>query len=430
MTTQNNSQVELVNQLAFRLRDMGVVHLNLDDTPMSDRRIINLGGREILNFSSCNYVGLEADERLKQAAIEGIERFGTQYYCVRAYTSLNYYEELEAQMKEIFGYPSVVMPTTMLGHISCLPSLISSDDAVILDHQVHTSVILTSKILKANGTHVEMIRHNRMDYLESRIQKLSTEYRKIWYLADGVYSMYGNFAPMSDLHELMNRYGQFHLYIDDSHGMSWTGKHGSGSVIERMESFHPQMVLMTSLGKAFGASGGVAVFHDQATRELIRNTGSPLIFTGPLQPATLAAAVASAKIHLSDEMVGLQNKLKSNINYFAEKAQSLGLPVISKDRTPIFFLGVSRFEVGGKLVKALLDAGFFSCIACYPSVPYNNTGIRFLVTLNHTKSDIDNLLETIAVLLPEILESENFSMEQIMKAFYKDTMHVERLQPA
>lgn len=419
MTAQTNKQVELVNQMAFKLREMGVVHLNLDDEPMSDRRIVNIGGREILNFSSCNYVGLEADERLKQAAIEAIQRYGTQYYCVRAYTSLSYYQELESQMEQLFGYPSVIMPTTMLGHLSCLPSLVSSEDAVIMDHQVHTSVQMTAKILKANGTHVEMIRHNRLDYLESRIQKLRTEYRKIWYLADGVYSMYGNIAPMADLYELMQRYEQFHLYIDDSHGMSWTGKNGSGTVLQGMP-FHPNLVLITSLGKAFGASGGVAVFHDRNTRELVRNTGSPLIFTGPLQPATLGAAVASAKIHLSDEIVVLQDKLKHNIDYFAKKAQSLGLPIISKDHTPIFFLGVSRFEVGGKLVKALLNRGFFSCIACYPSVPYNNTGIRFLLTLNHTKSDIDNLLETVAELLPEVLASENFSMEQIWKAFYKD----------
>lgn len=331
-------------------------------------------------------------------------------------------------MKQIFGFPAIVMPTTMLGHLSCLPSLVSSDDAVILDHQVHNSVQMTSKILKANGTHVEVVRHNRMDYLESRILKLRNERRKIWYLADGVYSMYGNIAPMEDLYQLLQRYEQFHLYIDDSHGMSWTGKHGSGSVLEGMP-FHPHLVLMTSLGKAFGASGGVAVFHDQATREFVRNTGSPLIFTGPLQPATLGAAVASAKIHLSDEILGLQNRLKGKIDYFAKKANSLQLPIISKDNTPIFFLGVSRFEVGGKLVKALLDAGFLSCIACYPSVPYNNTGIRFLLTINHDESDIDSLLETVADLLPGILESENFSMEQIWKAFGKEEPREKRIQP-
>ncbi len=420
MTAQNTNQNEIVNQIVFNLRDEGIVHLKLDDVPMPDRRLVYLNGREILNFSSCNYIGLEADERLKQAAISAIERYGTQYYCVRAYTSLYPYQELEDLMRQIFGFPAIVMPTTMLGHLSCLPSLVSNDDAVIMDHQVHTSVQMTVKILKANGVHAEMMRHNRMDYLENRIQKLGSEYRKVWYLADGVYSMYGNIAPMGDLYELLQRYEQFRLYIDDSHGMSWTGKHGSGSVLQGMP-FHPNLYLISSLGKAFGASGGVAVFHDNAVKEMVMNTGKPLIFTGPLQPPTLGAAVASAKIHLTDEIEVLQDRLKTNIDYFVEKAKSLQLPIISKDRTPIFFLAVGRLEVGSKLVKALLEAGFYAGIACYPSVPYNNTGVRFMVTMNHDKSDIDGVLEAVAELLPNILKAENFSIEQIWKAFMKGT---------
>ncbi len=416
---QNNGQVDALNVMVNGLRDLGIVHLNLDDTPMPDRRIIHLDGQPLLNFSSCNYVGLEADERLKTAAIEAIQKYGTQYYCVRAYTSLYPYQELEALMQAIFGFPAIVMPTTMLGHLSCLPSLVGPDDAVIMDHQVHTSVQMSVKILKTNGTHAEMIRHNRMDYLESRIQKLSTQHKKVWYLADGVYSMYGNIAPMKQLYELMQNYEQFRLYIDDSHGMSWMGKNGSGSVLAGMP-FHPQLVLMTSLGKAFGASGGAAVFHDQKTKELVINTGKPLIFTGPLQPATLGAAVASAKIHLSDEIYALQNKLKSNIKYFAEKAKMLDLPFISKDGTPIFFLGVSKLNVATKLIKALMGEGFYAGIACYPSVPQNNTGVRFMITLNHTEEDIDILLEKIASLLPNILASEKLSVEKIWKAFNKD----------
>jgi 7-keto-8-aminopelargonate synthetase-like enzyme len=224
MKIQEATQVEMVNQVAYYLRQAGIIHLSMDNAPMPDRRIVHLNGKEVINFSSCNYVGLETDERLKHAAIEAIEKYGTQYYCVRAYTSLNYYEELEAQMKAIFGFPAVVMPTTMLGHMSCLPSLVSNEDAVILDHQVHTSVVMTSKILKSSGTYIETFRHNRMDYLESRIQKLRNEYKKIWYLADGVYSMYGNLAAMGEIYDLMNRYEQFHTYIDDCHGMSWSGK--------------------------------------------------------------------------------------------------------------------------------------------------------------------------------------------------------------
>jgi 7-keto-8-aminopelargonate synthetase-like enzyme len=308
------------------------------------------------------------------------------------------------------------MPTTMLGHLSTMPVLMGPDDAVIMDHQVHTSVQMTAKILKANGTHIEMIRHNRMDYLEARIKKLREEYDKIWYLADGVYSMYGNIAPLEDIYNLLQQYEQFHLYIDDSHGMSWTGPHGSGAVRDRIP-FHPRMVLITSLGKAFGASGGVGVFYDEQTRALVRNTGSPLIFTGPLQPATLGAAVASAKIHLSDEIYELQDNLKGKIAYFQQKAADLGLPMVSREGTPIFFLGAGKPEVGSRLTQRLKERGIFSCLAIYPSVPYNNTGIRFLLTVHHTRQDIDFLLETVAEEMPKILKEEAFSYEQIYKAF-------------
>ncbi|MAT55408.1 MAG: 8-amino-7-oxononanoate synthase [Saprospirales bacterium] len=410
------SQVELVNQLAIKLKDMGIIHLEMDDQHMPNRRIIQANGQELLNFSSCNYVGLETDQRLKDAAIEAINQYGTQYYCVRAYMSLHHYTDLENMLHQIFGHPTVVMPTTMLGHLSIMPVLMSPNDAVILDHQVHTSVQMTAKILKANGTHIEMIRHNRMDYLESRIKKLSEQYDKVWYLADGVYSMYGNIAPVEDIHSLLQQYGKFHLYIDDSHGMSWTGPNGSGAVRDRIP-FHPRMVLITSLGKAFGASGGVGVFYDEQTAALVRNTGSPLIFTGPLQPATLGAAVASAKIHLSDEIYQLQANLKGKIAYFQQKARDLGLPMVSREGTPIFFLGAGKPEVGSRLTQRLKERGLFSCLAIYPSVPYNNTGIRFLLTVHHTKEDIDLLLDTVAEEMPKIMAEENFSYEQIYKAF-------------
>ena len=224
MNTDPTQQLRFVNELAFHLRDRGIIHLTTDGHPMPDRRLLHVDNKELLNFSSCNYVGLEADSRLKQAAIAAIEKYGVQFYTVRAYVSLQPYEELESLLDQMYGLPTVVMPTTMLGHITCMPVLVEAVDAVILDHQVHTSVQVTAKILKSQGTHIEMVRHNRMDYLENRINKLKDQYKKIWYFADGVYSMYGDIAPMKPLYELMETYEQFHVYIDDSHGMSWTGK--------------------------------------------------------------------------------------------------------------------------------------------------------------------------------------------------------------
>ncbi len=403
-------------KIGDKLKKAGLVHLTLDDEPMRDRRLLYHEGKSLVNFTSCNYIGLETDERLKRAAIEGIQKYGVQYYCVRTYTSLHAYQDLEGMMKQLFGHPAVVMPTTMLGHMAVLPTIVTDKDAVILDQQVHTSVQMTAKVLKGSGVYVEKIRHNRMDYLESRIQKLQADYKRVWYLADGVYSMFGNVAPFKHLYDLMNQYEQFHLYIDDSHGMSWTGKHGAGAVLDAIP-FHERMVLISSLGKAFGATGGVAVFHDQGTREMVRTLGKPLLFTGPIQPAILCAAVESARIHLSDEIYPLQHKIKAKIAYFERKAASLNLPFVAHDGTPIFFLGVGDFELAIKLVKGLVDVGYFASLACYPGVPIENTGVRFLLTINHTEQDIDDVLEKTAEIMYGLMAAGGHSLEKIHAAF-------------
>ena len=177
------------------------------------------------------------------------------------------------------------------------------------------------------------------------------------------------------------------------------------------------MVVVTSMGKAFGASGSVGVFYDKDTREKVRNCGSPLIFTGPLQPSILGAAIASAKIHLSEEITDLQTNLKGKISYFYQKAKELDLPILGNGGSPIFFLGVGKPEVGFKIVEGLKNKGIFSCIAVYPSVPIQRTGIRILLTVHHTKEDIDHLLEAASEELGKALAEEKLSRKEIDRRF-------------
>jgi 7-keto-8-aminopelargonate synthetase-like enzyme len=130
------------------------------------------------------------------------------------------------------------------------------------------------------------------------------------------------------------------------------------------------MVLVTSLGKAFGATGGGVVFHDQGTRDLVRTLVKTSLFSGPIQPASLCAAVESAKIHLSDEICPLQNMVKAKITYFEQKAASFNLPFVAHDGTPIFFLGIGDFDFAIKLVKGLVEN-------CRTYVPVNGHGRVF-----------------------------------------------------
>ncbi|MGK7893467.1 MAG: aminotransferase class I/II-fold pyridoxal phosphate-dependent enzyme, partial [Xenococcus sp. (in: cyanobacteria)] len=186
-------------------------------------RLISLKSRNYVNFGSCSYLGLEQHPDLVEGVIQAVRKYGTQFSSSRTYVAVGLYQQLETLLQEIFARPVLVTASTTLGHLSALPTLIGDHDCIILDHQVHSSVQMAAQVRKARGVHVKVIRHNQMEQLEETIKKIQNKYDKIWYLADGIYSMYGDVAPLPELVRLLDTYEQLYLYIDDAHGMSWTG---------------------------------------------------------------------------------------------------------------------------------------------------------------------------------------------------------------
>lgn len=375
-----------------------------------------LKGRPVINFGSCSYLGLEFDERLKNAAKRAVDNYGTQFSESRAYVSVRYYEELEGLLQQLFEAHPVVMPTTTLGHIANIPVLVGDADAVIMDHQVHSSVQTAVQLLKARGVHIELLRHNRMDMLEDRVKALRNKYQKIWYMADGVYSMYGDKSPVDDMYALLDKYPQLYYYADDAHGMSIHGKHGRGYVLNNRR-FHPKLILGTSLNKAFASGGGVMLYADAELARKVRTCGGPLITSGPMQPGSLGAAIASAKIHLSPEIVEMQQDLQDNIRFAQMMVKKYGLPLISEPGAAVFFIGVSLPKMGYNMVKRMLNEGYYLNLGIFPAVPMKNTGIRFTITRLHTFTQIENMVATMAAEFPKALAEEGLTMEQIYKAF-------------
>jgi 7-keto-8-aminopelargonate synthetase-like enzyme len=387
-------QAELANRVVSQGRDQGLGHLKVDEIYDNGRTVI-VNGKKLVSFSNCGYLGLEFDERLIESAKNAIDRYGVSFSSSRSFLELSLFEDLESLLSKIFNKPTLFAQSTTLGHIAVIPLLIDSNDAVIMDHRVHNSISNAVSMVKARGTYVETIRHNNMDFLESRIKKLEDKYDRVWYMADGVYSMLGDVAPLNELNFLMNKYEKFHLYIDDAHGMSWTGKHGCGYVLDNT-AYHEKMILVTSLGKGFGTLGGALVMPDAKMKELIRNIGSTLMFCIQPQPATLAAGIASAKIHLTSEITVLQDKIKANMQYFIITAKGLKLPLVSNERTPIFYIEIGDPETTFIISKKLISSGFYINSVVYPAVPHKNTGLRITVTSNHTYQDIYELLEIIS----------------------------------
>src|SRR5256885_9777559 len=159
------------------------------------------------------------------------------------------------------------------------------------------------------------------------------------------------------------------------------------------------------------------VLHDKENGKKIRTCCGPLITSGPMQPSGLGAAVASAKIHLSDDLPFMQDELMDKIRFTKLMLKKYGLPVISQSDASIFFIGVSLPKLGYNLVKRMLNEGYYLNLGIFPAVPMKNTGIRFTITRLHTFRQIEEMISVLAEEFPIALKEEDMTLEQIYKAF-------------
>jgi 7-keto-8-aminopelargonate synthetase-like enzyme len=361
-------------------------------------------------------LGLELDPRLMAGAIDATTRYGTQFASTRSYLSMTLYREVEELLSTMFKMPVALSQSTGMGHIANIPILVGDRDAVIMDIAVHATVQEAVSLLVERGVTIERVRHNRMDLLEERIRELQMTHDKVWYMADGVYSMFGDCAPLDDIKKLLDTYEQFYLYIDDAHGMSWAGENGAGYVVSKLP-FHEKMYLTTSLAKGFGATGGVLAFPDNNAYRRVHDYGRTFIFSTQLPPPMMGAIRASAKVHLSGDIYLYQSQLQERIKFFDQTAKLFEVPVLSNESTPVRFITLGKPQVGYKMVTRLMNEGFYTSLSVFPSVSYNNTGMRIALNRHQSKEDIEKLIRTIAKHLPEVLLECGSSMKEVQRFF-------------
>jgi 7-keto-8-aminopelargonate synthetase-like enzyme len=364
-----------------------------------DGRTVTVNNKKLIHFANCSYLGLETHPALVEGAINAIRHYGTQNSMSRAMLSSPLYKSLEDELKKMFHSHVVVFPTTTLAHCSVLPLLINEKDAIILDAYVHNSVRMASLLCKANGTFVILSKHNDLEHVKYLIYRLKKEgYRKIWYCADGIYSIHGNLCRIGELQEILNSEDNFYAYVDDAHGTGWCGKNGSGYVIGNY-GLHEKMIVVQSFAKSMACSGSCVVVPDRFIADLIRFTGQTMIFSGPLQPAILGSLIASVRLHLSEAIVPLQLELLNLIRHFRQKSNDLNLPIVSQDETPIQLLRIGGMERTYHVLEELIKKGFYPMTAGYPAISKGDEGIRITITRHIKTADIDGLLLSIKNIL-------------------------------
>lgn len=405
-------------------RQQRLLHQYVEDTVL-DGKHLQLDGRRLLSFGSCSYLGLEMDPRLREGVHRAVDRWGTQFSSSRAYLSAPPYLELEQKLAAVFGGHVLPVSSTTLGHLSAIPVLCQEKDAVLLDRMVHHSVQLASTHARAQGTLVELVRHGDWAALEKRVAELAPLHRRVWYMLDGVYSMFGDLPDVEELKRLLSRYPNLYLYCDDAHGMSLAGEHGRGMHLSRM-GWHPRMVLATSLNKAFASAGGCLVFQDPELRDQVRICGGPYTFGGPVQPPMLGAAIASADIHLSPDIVKFQAELNRGVTHLNEELTRRQLPLLEKNGTPIFFIKGGPIRMSYAVVQRLADEGFFLTVATYPAVPLKRSGVRLSITRHHSLADLTALSQALEHHYPRALEDVGLTREDVEREFDVHTESRER----
>jgi len=353
---------------------------------------------QAIDFVRCSYLGLDNHPVIVAGAIEAIEAHRSLHWsCARTRLNFDLLAELEETLSEMFCARTLAFSTVMLANLGAMPILASGQltggrkPVVVFDRVAHISLAYHKPVV-ADETRVETIAHNDINALEN----LCRQEPVVAYVCDGVYSV-GGHTPIKELRQLQNRYGLF-LYIDDAHGISLFGRRGEGFARSHFpKELGDRTIIAASLGKGFGASGGMLMLGTADQEALFRRYAIPHAFSAAANLAAVGAALGSCKIHCSAELGQRQRRLAQRIDLFdrrvttAERGNSL----------PIRMIAIGSETRAVAVAREFLDAGFYTSVTFFPTVAQGKAGIRVCLTADHGVRDIERLCDCILERVPD-----------------------------
>jgi 8-amino-7-oxononanoate synthase len=342
---------------------------------------ITVDGRELLNFSSNDYLGLATHPKLKAAATEATERFGTGSGASRLISgSLESHHQLEEELACFKGTEgALVFSTGYATALGTIPALVGKQDIVVVDKLVHASIIDAARL---SGATLRVFRHNDLNDLEEILRWSEKREGRTLVVTETIFSMDGDVAPLRELVELKEKYGAW-LMIDEAHATGLFGARRRGLAEDSAVSEHVE-IHMGTLGKALGSAGGY-IAGSRALIEYLLNKARSFIFsTAP--PASVSAA-ARAALAIVDSPAGLSlvQKLRGNISALKKRGLRFEGTV---EHSPILPLLVGEENDALNLAERLRNNGIFVPAIRYPTVPRGKARLRFTVSASHDTQDI------------------------------------------
>ena len=353
-----------------------------------------LGGRELLNFSSNDYLGLANDPALKRAAVAAIEKYGVGAGASRLVCgNLQPYEDLERKLAAFKAKEAaIVFGSGYAANVGTITALVGEGDMVIVDKLDHASIIDGAR---QSGATLRVYPHKNLAKLEAILQQGEAFRRKL-IVTETVFSMDGDLAPLTEIVALKEKYSAW-LMIDEAHatGLYAANRRGIAEAAGVEEQID---VTLGTLSKALGCAGGFVV-GSQPLIDFVRNRARSLISSTALPPAVCAGGAAAVDFVMSEDGLQRRDKLWRNVSAMKNGLSAIG--VSNESRSPIIPIIVGDESQAVEVSGQLQERGIFVPAIRFPTVPKGKARLRVTVTAAHTSKDIEEFLALFSVILSE-----------------------------
>ncbi|MEK6250628.1 MAG: aminotransferase class I/II-fold pyridoxal phosphate-dependent enzyme [Actinomycetota bacterium] len=369
--------------------------------------VVEMEGRETIMLGSNNYLGLTGDPRVKQAARDALETYGTGLTGSRLLNGTTpLHLELESELADWMGTEDAIVSTTgYQANLGCIGTILEPGDTVICDSGDHASILDGCRL---SGARLRPFRHNRMDKLETMLERSADDGGGVLVVVDGVFSMEGDVCDLPAIVELCKRYGA-RLMVDEAHGVGVLGARGAGAC--ELFGLEEEVDLrMGTFSKSLASCGGFIAGPADVV-EYLRIASRSFIFSASGVPAAVGAALEALRVIRSDGPP-LFEKLLANAEYLREGLRHLGLKVVEPGTlpdgrvatTPVVPVMVGDDWQAVLLWKALFDAGVYTNVAIHPAVPPGGALLRTSLMATHEPEHLDGALGTIARVIADFPE--------------------------
>jgi 8-amino-7-oxononanoate synthase len=359
-------------------------------------------GRELVNFASYDYLGLNQEPAVAEAAKAAIDECGTSVSASRLVAGERMmHRELERELADFYGSDACL--TFVSGHatnISTIGMLMTPEDLIVQDELMHNSAIVGAKLSRATSIN---FRHNDLDDLEKVLRENRAKHKNALIVAEGLYSMDGDYPDLPRLIEIKKRYGAW-LMIDEAHALGVLGKTGRGA--HEHFNIDPREVdiWMGTLSKTLGSCGGyICGSHDLI--EILKYQAPGFVYSVGLSPPATAAALAALRVLKADP--GRVATLQANGRFFVEEAARVGLDTMTSAGLSVVPVMIGDPVRAVRLTDRLLERGINALPIIHPAVPMKAARIRFFITSRHTREQISSTVKIVAEELANIAKRQS-----------------------